>query len=232
MRGGVRLKGFFLNGGSAAIGLPVAVLNEHLNAAPQQILPARTHRRPQGVLVDLDQFTCRRRTGGGRAGGEREQGERVRRGVKPVGGVKTSEPVGAGRSRSERIGAPASSPESSCRVLKLSVLSTAVTRRATQIMHDCRSADGGRGIRACFTPSGPLSVTDSRAPLRPLSAEWAGAPVHMFLWNSSLSSSWRILYTLVLMSSSCLYCRYCVTLSDTNTMLPSRFTTNRKPSRA
>lgn len=36
------------------------------------------------------------------------------------------------------------SPESSCRVLKLSVLSIAVTRRATQIIHDCRSA-GERG---------------------------------------------------------------------------------------
>lgn len=34
------------------------------------------------------------------------------------------------------------------------------------------------------------------------------------------------------MSSSCLYCRYWVTLSDTNTMLPSRLTTNRNPSRA
>lgn len=53
-----------------------------------------------------------------------------------------------------------------------------------------------------------------------------------FLWNSSRSSSWMILYTLVLISSSCLYCRYWVTLSDTNTMLPSRLTTKRKPSKA
>lgn len=40
-------------------GLPVTVLKEHLNATPQQILPAWTHRRSQRVLVDLDQFTCR-----------------------------------------------------------------------------------------------------------------------------------------------------------------------------
>lgn len=39
--------------------LPVTVLKEHLNASPQQILPAWTHRRTQRVLVDLDQFTCR-----------------------------------------------------------------------------------------------------------------------------------------------------------------------------
>lgn len=39
--------------------LSVTVLKEHLNAAPQQVLPARTHRRAQRVLVDLDQFTCR-----------------------------------------------------------------------------------------------------------------------------------------------------------------------------
>lgn len=54
-------------------GLPVAVLKEHLNAAPQQILPARTHRRSQGVLVDLDQFTCR----GGRTGGRTKGGQKA-----------------------------------------------------------------------------------------------------------------------------------------------------------
>lgn len=39
--------------------LAITVLKEHLNATPQQVLPAWTHRRTQGVLVNLDQFTCR-----------------------------------------------------------------------------------------------------------------------------------------------------------------------------
>ena len=39
--------------------LPITVLKEHLNAAPQQILPAGTHRCSQRILVDLDQLTCR-----------------------------------------------------------------------------------------------------------------------------------------------------------------------------
>lgn len=52
-------------------GLPVTVLKEHLNATPQQILPAWTHRRTQRVLVDLDQFTCR--------GEQKEEGKGTRR---------------------------------------------------------------------------------------------------------------------------------------------------------
>lgn len=53
-------------------GLPVTVLKEHLNATPQQILPAWTHRRSQRVLVDLDQFTCR----GGQKEDERREGNK------------------------------------------------------------------------------------------------------------------------------------------------------------
>lgn len=44
-------------------GLSVAVLEEHLDTAPQQILPARTHRRTQRVLVYLDQLTWTGRRG-------------------------------------------------------------------------------------------------------------------------------------------------------------------------
>lgn len=39
-------------------GLPVAVLEEHLNATSQQVFPPRTHGGPQGVLINLNQFTC------------------------------------------------------------------------------------------------------------------------------------------------------------------------------
>lgn len=50
--------------------LPVAVLEEHLNAAPQQVLPAWTHGRAQGVLVDLDEFTWREERTEADGGGE------------------------------------------------------------------------------------------------------------------------------------------------------------------
>lgn len=104
-----------------------------MNATPQQILPAWTHGRSQRVLVDLDQFSCKE--------GQREDKQRGRK----KGDIM--------REASEsclffflRINIMAClilrcslSPESSCRVLKLSVLSMAVTRRATQIMHDWRS---------------------------------------------------------------------------------------------
>lgn len=100
-------------------GLPVAVLQEHLDATPQQVLPARTHGRSQRRLVDLNQFTCR----GGQTAGRKEGW------VEPSQGCRTISLRDFG-----------SSPESSCRVLKLSVLSMAVTRRATQIIHDWRSA--------------------------------------------------------------------------------------------
>lgn len=108
--------------------LPVAVLEEHLNAAPQQVLPARTHGRAQRVLVDLDEFTWREeRT---EADGGRNEWRVARRNSiegKAVAPQLLRKLSGASEG---------ASPESSCRVLKLSVLSMAVTRRATQIIHD------------------------------------------------------------------------------------------------
>lgn len=53
-----------------------------------------------------------------------------------------------------------------------------------------------------------------------------------FLTNSVWSPTCRMLYTLLFISSSWLYLRYCVTFSETNTTLPSRFTTKKNPSRA
>lgn len=55
--------------------LPVAVLKEHLDAAPEQVLPARPHRRSERVRVDLDEFTWRQtgeRGVNGSRGGETE----------------------------------------------------------------------------------------------------------------------------------------------------------------
>lgn len=59
--------------------LPITVLKEHLNATPQQILPAGTHRCSQRILVDLDQFTCRGGRTGGRVEGRKQ--EEVVRGI-------------------------------------------------------------------------------------------------------------------------------------------------------
>lgn len=56
--------------------LPITVLKEHLNATPQQILPARTHRCSQRILVDLDQFTCRGGRKGGWVEGRKQENER------------------------------------------------------------------------------------------------------------------------------------------------------------
>lgn len=53
-----------------------------------------------------------------------------------------------------------------------------------------------------------------------------------FLTNSAWSPTCRMLYTLLFISSSWLYLRYCATFSETNTTLPSRFTTKKNPSRA
>lgn len=99
--------------------LPLGAMEEHLHTAPHEVLPAWPHRGvKRGLLLYFNQLTC-----------NRDECMQLQQ-------VLTCSVLQA-LSRELKQGGDL--PDSSWRVLNLSVLSTAMMRRATQIMHDCKS---------------------------------------------------------------------------------------------